>query len=152
MSEQRNHAFAKPFTTTTLVDQVEERIRNYLREKSLKVGDPIPKEIELTEALGVSRSVVREALSRLRMLGMVETRTRKGMVLSTPDIFNGFERVLDLYLLDDKTLNELIELRLVHEIGMASFLYERKTTQDIHDLEEIVSREINAPSRAVKLE
>jgi DNA-binding FadR family transcriptional regulator len=152
MSEPNNHAFAKPFTTTTLVDQVEERIRDYFRERSLKIGDSIPKEIELTEALGVSRSVVREALSRLRMLGMIETRTRKGMVLSSPDIFNGFERVLDLQLLDDKTLKELIELRLVHEIGMASFLFERKTEQDIHALEEIVSREINAPNRAIKLE
>lgn len=152
MSSQNHHTFSKPLMTTTLVDQVEERIRDYFRERALKVGDPIPKEVELTEALGVSRSVVREALSRLRMLGMIETRTRKGMVLSSPDIFNGFERVLDLHLLDDKTLQELIELRLVHEIGMASFLFERKTNSDIHALEEIVNREINATERAVRLE
>jgi GntR family transcriptional regulator, transcriptional repressor for pyruvate dehydrogenase complex len=152
MSEQNNHTFTKPFTTTTLVDQVEERIRDYFRERSLKVGDPIPKEIELTEALGVSRSVVREALSRLRMLGMVETRTRKGMVLSSPDIFNGFERVLDLHLLDDKTLQDLVELRLVHEIGMASFLFERKSEKDMHALEEIVNRETGTIDRAVKVE
>ena len=151
MSEQGGNTFGKPLLTTTLVDQVEERIRDYFREKSLKVGDPIPKEIELTEALGVSRSVVREALSRLRMLGMIETRTRKGMVLSTPDIFNGFERVIDLNFLDEKTLRDLIELRLVHEIGMASLLFERKTGEDMHALEEIVNRETLAADKAIKL-
>ena len=57
---------------TTMADVVELRLRDYLREKSFKPGDPLPKEMDLAESLGVSRNVVREALSRLRMLGMVE--------------------------------------------------------------------------------
>lgn len=54
----------------TMPDIVEMRLREYLKQKSLKPGDPLPKEVDLAESLGVSRNVVREALSRLRMLGM----------------------------------------------------------------------------------
>ena len=47
----------------TLVDQVEDKLLNYFRSQDLKVGDSIPNEIELSSALGVARSVLREALS-----------------------------------------------------------------------------------------
>src|SRR3546814_16079457 len=72
--------------TSTMADVIELRIREYLKKKSFKPGDALPKEIELAEALGVSRNVVREALSRLRMLGLIETKRKRGMILTNPDI------------------------------------------------------------------
>lgn len=122
---------------TTMADVVELRLRDYLREKSFKPGDPLPKEMDLAESLGVSRNVVREALSRLRMLGMVETKKKRGMVLSSPDILSSFERVLDPLLMGDGTLQDLFELRLTLEIGLADLLYLRKTKKDVDELEQI---------------
>ncbi|MFA7155529.1 MAG: GntR family transcriptional regulator, partial [Proteiniphilum sp.] len=78
----------------TLVDQVEDKLLNYFREKDLKNGDHIPNEMELAASLGVARSVLREALSRLKMMGMIETRTRRGMVLTEPSILGGMRRVV----------------------------------------------------------
>ena len=49
----------------TMVDMVEMKLRQYFRKKSFKPGDPLPKEMDLVQALGVSRNSVREALSRL---------------------------------------------------------------------------------------
>ena len=72
--------------TITLVDQVEDKLLNYLKEKDIRTGDSIPNELELAAALGVARSVLREALSRLKMMGMIETRTRRGMILTEPTI------------------------------------------------------------------
>ena len=72
----------------TMADVVEVRLRDYLKEKSFKPGDPLPTEVDLAETLGVSRNVVREALSRLRMLGMVETKKKRGMILARPDILS----------------------------------------------------------------
>ncbi len=46
----------------------------------MKSGDAIPREKELSDTPGVSRSVLREALSLLRMLGLIESRTRQGIV------------------------------------------------------------------------
>jgi len=54
--------------TSSLVDRAEKEIINLFVNQGLKVGDALPKEIELAETLGVSRTVVREAMLRLRMV------------------------------------------------------------------------------------
>lgn len=127
----------------TMADDVELKLRQYLKTMSFKPGDALPTETDLAEALGVSRNVVREALSRLRMLGMIESRKRKGMVLASPDILLAFERVLDPLIIDDTTLRDVFELRLVLEMGLADLLYARMTDKDIDELEQIANNEIN---------
>ena len=126
-----------PVSNITMADIVEVKLREYLKKKSFKPGDALPKELELAEALGVSRNVLREALSRLRMLGMVETKKKRGMVLARPDILGSFERVLDPLIIDDNTLQDIFELRLTLELGLADILYLRKTKKDVEELEKI---------------
>ena len=115
----------------TMADVVEIRLREYLKRKSFKPGDPLPKEVELAESLGVSRNVLREALSRLRMLGMVETKKKRGMILSRPDILGSFERVLDPLIIDESTLRDLFELRLTLEVGLADLLYSHRASNNL---------------------
>lgn len=121
----------------TMADEVEMKLLEYLKKESFKPGDALPKEMELTAALGVSRNVLREALSRLRMLGMIETKKRRGMVLTSPDILGSMERVMDPLIIDDATLQDIFELRLTLEMGLADILYIRKTKKDIEELEKI---------------
>ena len=125
----------------TMADVVEVQLRDYLKKKSFKPGDPLPNEMQLAASLGVSRNVVREALSRLRMLGMVETKKKRGMVLSRPDILGSFERVLDPLIIDDTTLQDIFELRLTLELGLADILYLRKTKKDVEELEQIAKNQ-----------
>lgn len=137
--------FARNFgsvKTNTMADVVEEQLRAYLKKMALKPGDSLPKENELADALGVSRNVVREALSRLRMLGMIETRKRRGMVLVSPDILQAFERVLDPPIIDEATLEDIFEMRLVIEMGLADLLFIRMKSSDIDELEQIAEKEI----------
>ncbi|WP_257669217.1 FadR/GntR family transcriptional regulator [Parapedobacter tibetensis] len=137
--------------STTMADVVETRLREYLKKKAFKPGDALPKELELAEALDVSRNVVREALSRLRMLGMIESRKKRGMILAEPDILGGFERVMDPLILDQKTLKDLFELRLVLEMGLADLLYARMTDKDLKELEQIVNKEVNKVQKPFKV-
>ena len=138
--------------TNTMADVVEDQLRAYLKRMSFKPGDSLPKETELADALGVSRNVVREALSRLRMLGMIESRKRRGMVLVSPDILQAFERVLDPPIIDDATLNDIFELRLVIEMGLADLLFTRMKPADILELEAIAENEVADKSFVVKNE
>lgn len=71
-------------SSDTMADIVEVKLREYFKKKLFKPGDALPKELELAEALGVSRNVVREALSRLRMLGMIESRKKTGNDIIKP--------------------------------------------------------------------
>jgi len=131
----------EPLDNLSLVDKAEIRILKFFKENNLKPGDAIPKELEFSEAFGVSRTVVREALLRLRTLGIVDSKKHRGMVLTRPDIINNFERILDPTLLGDDTLRNLFELRLIMEMGIADFLFEHKTQKDMDELERIVTLE-----------
>ena len=127
--------------TSSLVDKVETQLVQLLVDRKLKVGDSIPPEIDLSKALGVSRTVTREALLRLRMMGLIETKKKKGSVITSPDIFEIMSKSMNPHILDQNTLKEIFELRLVLEIGMADLLFLRITPQDIEDLKAIVSNE-----------
>lgn len=131
----------KPIETSSLVDKVEIAILNFMKENQLTPGDPIPKELEFSKSLNVSRTVVREALTRLRTLGLIDSKKHRGIVIVEPDFFNNFERIVDSGLLGQSTLKNLFELRLILEMGMADFLFEYKTSKDLIELEEIVEKE-----------
>jgi len=131
----------KAIDTSTLVDRVEAKLVELLQSRQLKLGDSIPKEVELAEAIGVSRTVIREALLRLRMMGLIESKKKKGSVITSPDIFGNLNKSMNPHLLDDRTLRDVFELRLVLEVGMADLLFHRIRKEDIDALREIVREE-----------
>jgi GntR family transcriptional regulator, transcriptional repressor for pyruvate dehydrogenase complex len=62
----------------SLVEAATEAISSQILHGRLAVGDKLPTERELVEQLGVSRTVLREALSSLEALGLLETRGTRG--------------------------------------------------------------------------
>jgi GntR family transcriptional repressor for pyruvate dehydrogenase complex len=124
----------------TLVDQVEDILLNYFKRNELRPGNSIPNEYELAEALGVGRGVLREALSRLRMLGLIESRPKKGMTLSEPPILGGMKKVIDPRILGDEALFNLLGLRIALEIGITGMIFQNLNSEYINELEEIVNR------------
>ena len=131
----------KSVDSSSLVDKVEANLVELLKEKKLNVGDSIPKEIELAETLGVSRTVIREALLRLRMMGLIESKKKKGAVITSPDLFGIMSKSMNPHVLDQDTLKEIFEIRLVLEIGMADLIFQRVKKEDIAELRKIVSNE-----------
>ncbi|MDI9882221.1 FadR/GntR family transcriptional regulator [Flectobacillus longus] len=139
-----NEDFNDSFITvdnSSLVDKVEANLVELLQSRKLKVGDVIPKEVELVELLGVSRTVIREAITRLRTMGIIESKKKKGSVITSPDIVSIMSKSMNPYILDEDTLREIFELRLVLEIGMADLIFQKITQKDIDELKEIVKNE-----------
>lgn len=136
-----------PIENQTQVDKIEMSLQEFFRNGSFEPGDPIPKEMELAEALGVSRTSIREALSRFKTLGIIESKKNRGMIITHPDILYNMQRVMDLKLLDRGTMKDIFELRLVLEIGIADLLFLRKTKEDLKELEEIVEKDENSKSK-----
>ena len=141
MKEPKIESNFKQVDTSSLVDKVEANLVELLQDRKLKVGDAIPKEIELAGILGVSRTVIREALSRLRMMGLIETKKKKGAVITSPDLFGILGKSMNPHILSQETLKEIFEIRLVLEIGMSDLLFQRITKKDIEELKAIVSNE-----------
>jgi DNA-binding FadR family transcriptional regulator len=69
-----------------LVDALGERIR----DGRLSAGDKLPTEAEVMAEFGVSRTVVREAISKLQAAGMVETRHGIGTFVVGPGDASAF--------------------------------------------------------------
>jgi GntR family transcriptional repressor for pyruvate dehydrogenase complex len=131
----------KNVDTSSLVDKVEKNLIELFIENNFKVGDTIPKELELTTAMGVSRTVIREAMLRLRMMGLIESRKKRGAVITSPDLTSILQKSMNPQILDEATLKEIFEMRLALEIGMADFIIQRVTPEDIRELKQIVASE-----------
>ena len=74
----------------TLADRVAELLAGQIRKGTYPVNARLPTEKFMTEAYGVSRTVVREAISRLKSEGLVETRQGSGTVVLDPKTSEAF--------------------------------------------------------------
>lgn len=123
---------------TTLVDSVEESLIRFFKEQGFRPGSSIPNEVELAASLGVGRPVLREALSRFKMSGMIVSRTKKGMVLGEPSLLGGMKRCINPLLMTESTLHDVLEFRVALEIGISESIFRNITPADLEELEQIV--------------
>ncbi len=124
---------------STLVEQTQKKILSYISNNpDIK---QLPKESEFAEILGVSRGVLRESLSELRALGIIETKRKKGTSVVSPNVFGVFKPLIGTGLLDKKALTDLYQLRLMLEIGAADFIFMGKNDKFMAELDEIVGQE-----------
>ena len=117
-----------PRTTGNLVVRVSGELREAIQSGTFKPGMKLPSEAKLTESMGVSRTVIREAIAALRADGLVEARQGAGVfVLETqpqemlPFQNLNYERI--------SSVIELLELRTGVEIEAAGLAAIRRSPQ-----------------------
>jgi DNA-binding FadR family transcriptional regulator len=130
-----------------LVDAFSDRIR----AGEIAAGAKLPTEAELMDEFGVSRTVVREALSRLQAAGLVRTRHGIGSFAADTNEAPPFRIAPDSY----GTLREVIavlELRLGLETEAAALAAQRRTEADLRAIRDAVNdfdRVVRSGSKAV---
>ncbi|MFH8658325.1 FadR/GntR family transcriptional regulator [Streptomyces afghaniensis] len=119
--------FSKVPGPVRLADQVAATLSEEIESGRLAEGDRLPTEVELVKQLGVSRTVVREALSRLRNAGLIEPRQGIGVF-----VLPRRTRPLDLDAADTKAkVLQIVEVRRAMEGEAASLAATRATPQDL---------------------
>jgi len=131
----------KEIDSKSLVDKVENQLIELFISNKVKMGDAIPKETDLADSLGVSRTVIREALLRLRMIGLIDSKKKRGAVLTNPDLLGLLKKSLYPTILTDETLKDIFEMRLVLEVGMSDLIFNNLKPEHIEKLEQIVANE-----------
>lgn len=126
------------------VEATQDRILKYIKDKGYEYNSVLPKENELAQELGVSRVVMREAISGLKTLGFIETKRKKGTIFVQPKVFGMLQYVFMSGLLDMESIKDMYELRLMLEIGMADLVVKNSTDEQIAQLLEIVDKEENS--------
>ena len=74
--------FEKVSAAPTLSDQVAQALLARIESGQFKPGEKLPPEAVLSPEFGVSRTVVREAISRLKQGGLLESRQGSGVFVS----------------------------------------------------------------------
>lgn len=105
----------------SLAHDVVEGIESRIRQGELKPGDRLPTEAAIVAEHGVSRSVVREAISHLQAAGLVETRHGIGTFVLEPP---------------QQTALAILELRLGMETEAAALAAARRTEAQLAALRE----------------
>lgn len=112
-----------------LAEQVMARLAADIRSGRLGPGARLPTEQALTSALGVSRTVVREAVAALRADGLVMTRRGSGAYVADPTA--GPFRITASKAARLADVLEVMELRLAVEVEAAALAAERGSRRQI---------------------
>jgi GntR family transcriptional regulator, transcriptional repressor for pyruvate dehydrogenase complex len=121
-----------------LANELVESIANQIRDGAIKVGDKLPTEALIMEMFGVSRTVVREAISKLQASGMVETRHGIGTFVTSSDSGATFAiSEGDLSTVQDILM--ALELRISLESEAAGLAAQRSTPENILRMEQSIA-------------
>ncbi|PPK63956.1 FadR/GntR family transcriptional regulator [Actinokineospora auranticolor] len=121
-----------PLATTRrsgLVDQVIEQMRSAISTSEWKVGERIPTEPELVNALGVGRNTVREAVRALSHAGLLEVRQGDGTFVRATSEFSGAVRRLA-----GTELRDVLQVRRTLEVEGARLAAAHRTEEELAEL------------------
>ena len=108
----------------------ERLLADRIRDGTLAAGAKLPREADLMTEFGVSRTVVREAISRLQAAGMVETRHGIGTFVVGPGDASAF-RIEPQQLATLRDVVAVLELRIGVESEAAGLAAQRRTAANL---------------------
>lgn len=124
----------------SLADKLASKIRRKLQAKPFRDGDIFMTEAQVATEFDVSRTIVREAVSRLRALGILEGRQGKGLVARRPDLIRLISESVPSLAGSEDDFRELIDLRYVLEVGGIELVVANATPAQIDKLESIATK------------
>ena len=117
--------------TTTFISR---QLLDYLLSGRVQPGDRLPPERKLAEALGVGRSVVREALKSLTLLGLLEVRLGDGTYVKRVDADILPQSIEWGLVLGAGHVPDLLDARRHLDAILAGLAADRRDERDMADL------------------
>ena len=142
--ERRSTVGIQPVKRVKISEQVFEQIKQMLIEGEWTQGQKIPSENELAQGFGVSRVTVRQALQKLTVLGLIETRLGEGSFVCElrPGVqVNG---MIPTAYLGENSLSQVLEFRQVMDVKTAELAAQRADEQDVAELGRIYQEMVDS--------
>lgn len=121
----------KPIKPQRISDQVYEQIRELIFRGRLAPGEQLMPERELAEALTVSRTTVRNAISKLVAIGLLEHRQGQGTFVRSSETRHRDNPLAAAIDDQETTLLDLLEVRLALECSGAALAAQRAEKNDL---------------------
>ena len=122
-----------------LVDRVVEEIQQMIIDKKLEPGMKLPPEREFAEQMGVSRTVVREAVQILDTKGLLQVKHGVGTLVREMGSAQINEPITMLFQTRGITLENLHQVRTILEVEIAGIAANNASSEEIVQLEEVLS-------------
>ncbi len=140
-----------PVAVTRASSAIADQIRTAIVGGRLQQGERLPPERELATQFGVSRVTVRDALRALEATGLVEIRVgaRGGAFVRAPSGSLVAQAMSDMMLMSAAGPADVVEARLIVELGTVTLACARATDEDLdalRELDERARRELKAGS------
>ncbi|MFV0364588.1 MAG: FadR/GntR family transcriptional regulator [Suipraeoptans sp.] len=131
---EMEHQFLAPIYSTSIVQQVIDRLSQAIIAGELKPGDKIPTEPELAELFKIGRSSIREGIRILIAYGVLEIRRPEGTFVCDDFSAKMINPVLyNIILHQENSYDDLIGLRKMVEYGiMRAIIKQGVTKEDIN--------------------
>lgn len=115
---------------------ITDELRRMIEAGLIKPGEKLDTIDQLAGQYRVGRSTVREALSHLKALGLVESRQGGGTYVKKP----GLEPLVVLESLHNSNaeLSQVLQVRRILEVGAAGLAANHRTAEDIESLSKII--------------
>jgi GntR family transcriptional regulator, transcriptional repressor for pyruvate dehydrogenase complex len=113
-----------------LRDRAADQLLEMVVSGGLEPGERLPPERELCARLGVSRTVVREALNLLEARGLISIEHGRGAVVRSGNTDAVRDALGVILRVRPKVLWELLEMRAILEVGISGLAAERATEVD----------------------
>jgi len=128
-------------SNATLSESIIAQIKKSIMEGVYRPGDKLPHEKELLRRFSVSRNSLREALRALEQMGLISIRRGAQGGAYVQDRETGFlsAALLDSVRMAEIGLDELSELRLLIEPGMARLAARNRSEEDIESMAEQIA-------------
>jgi len=130
--------FAK-IQRSKIYEEIAEQLKSQIAAGTLKPGDKLPAAKELTERFQVGRSTVRDSLSALKAMGLIETRQGEGSFVKAMPA-DGLQQALGIVALGRKETMELMEARKALEAANAFIAAQKRTEADLARMEMLLQR------------
>ena len=116
-------------------------IRSYIIRHELKPGDLLPTELEMSQMLGVSRNVLREAIKSMELMGMVQACPGRGTEVKEFSLDFVFQNVLFFNVGGEgKPVHEMFGIRRMLELSYMRQAFYVLSEEDIQALRDCVRR------------
>jgi GntR family transcriptional repressor for pyruvate dehydrogenase complex len=125
-------------TRKCLYEQVVRHIQEMILRGELQPGDRLPPERQMAEQLGVSRTVIREAVKTLQQIGLVRVLTGSGIYVSRIEPEAVSESIGLLIRQSISSFDHLTEVRRMLETEIAALAAERASPEHIEAMEETI--------------
>ncbi|MEV6930210.1 FCD domain-containing protein [Dactylosporangium sp. NPDC051485] len=106
-------------------------IQRMIVDGRLRPGQRLPAERELSEMLGISRPTLRETIRSLVSLNILESRHGAGTFVASLDTAALLEPLQFVMALNERTIDELFEARLLLEPALAALAAQRAGAADV---------------------